>query len=103
MNNVLYKTVNYFNKNWDEETGTYTNPVISSEETAVAIANLYLDNLKNEGYCKNYSLQSVFYDTVDAIWIVSFGEKTDEVTLGADCSIALRKSDGKVMRIWFGE
>lgn len=40
---------------------------------------------------------------IDEIWIVSFGEDTDENILGGDCSIAMQKKDGKVLNIlWFG-
>ncbi|MBQ3084049.1 MAG: hypothetical protein IJC46_01175 [Clostridia bacterium] len=39
----------------------------------------------------------------DEVWLVSFWKETEEITVGGDCSIAIQKSDGKVLRIWFGE
>lgn len=32
-----------------------------------------------------------------------FDEDSGTITVGGDCSIAIQKSDGKVLRIWFGE
>ena len=40
------------------------------------------------------------------IWIVSFWENNidDKIEIiGGDCNIAIQKSDGKVLRVWFGE
>ena len=52
---------------------------------------------------QDYEPQSVFYDDQDEIWIVSFRKDSDEIIAGGDCSIALQKKDGRVLRIWFGE
>lgn len=93
----------FYNKNWSEMVGSYTKDIIPDEETAVKMANIIFKNLQKEGYCKNYSLQEIFFDEEDKIWILSYWESTDEMITGSDCSIALKKSNGEVLRIWFGE
>ena len=43
----------------------------------------------------------VFFDTEDEVWIVAIGYPPDSLIAGGDYSIALQKSDGKVLRIWW--
>ena len=52
---------------------------------------------------QKYIPKSIFYDNQDKIWIVSFGKKTNEITVGENCNIAIQETDGKVLRIWFDE
>ena len=103
MKKIKYDSGIYDNKNWSDPVGTYTEAVIADKETAIHIATAILQSMQNKGYARNYVAQSVFFDEADEIWIVSFWENKSEDTLGSDCSIALKKSDAKVMRIWFGE
>lgn len=93
-------------KNWDENIGTYKKDVIPNKETAVAVAVQIFNGMEKKSYAEKYVPQSVFYDEVDGIWIVSFWEENNNdemITLGNDCSIALKKNNGQILRIWFGE
>ena len=51
----------------------------------------------------NLTPQSVFFDSQDEIWIVTFGTDGKDNVAGGDCSIAIQKLDGRILRIWFGE
>ena len=93
----------FLDKNWDETVGTYRGAVVPNEEVALEIAKEIFDAMEKSDAAQEYVPQSVFYDEQDGIWIVSFWEETDEITVGGDCSIAIQKSDGRVLRIWFGE
>lgn len=100
---VEYRTGIYYDKNWDEQVGTYHGDVIPDEQAAVAVATQIFNAMEKGSDTDGFTAQSVFYDEQDSVWIVSFWEESDQVTLGKDCSIAMQKSDGKVLRIWFGE
>lgn len=100
---VKFESGNYFNKNWSETAGTYGNAVVSNEDTALEIAKAIFNGMDKSKETQEYVPQSVFYDEQDEIWIVSFWKESNEITLGGDCSIAIQKADGKVLRIWFGE
>ncbi len=50
----------------------------------------------------NLTPQSVFFDSQDEIWILTFGTDGKDNVAGGACSIAIRKQDGKVLSIWFG-
>lgn len=100
---VKYETGVFHDKNWDEQVGSYQNEVIPDKETALAIATQIFKSMKKSPAAQEYTPQYVYYDKEDAIWIVSFWKESDAMTLGGDCSIAMQKKDGKVLRIWFGE
>ena len=92
---------------WNDNIGTYQHPVIPNEEVAVSVANQIFKGMIGNELRENYVPQRVIYDEVDEIWVVSFwaNDDTDDkiITVGGDCSIAIRKEDGKVLKIWFGE
>ncbi len=100
---VKFESGNYFNKDWSETAGTYGKAVVSNEDTALEIAKAIFNGMDKSKEMQEYVPQSVFYDEQDEIWIVSFWKESSEITLGGDCSIAIQKADGKVLRIWFGE
>ena len=100
---VKYEIGIYYDKNWENPVGTYQEDVIPDKNTAIAIATQIFNQLSKNSYMQNWIPQVVFFDQEDEIWIVSFWEETDEIIYGDDCSIALQKKDGKVLRIWFGE
>lgn len=101
---IKYESGIFHNKNWSETIGTYSGKAaIPNEETALKIANAVFDGMEKSKEAQEYVPQSVFYDTQDEIWIVSFWKNSNKITFGGDCSIALQKKDGKVLRIWFGE
>lgn len=96
----------YYNKDWNETVGSYQKDVIPDEKTAVSVAKAIFDGMDKSDAAENFVPQSVFYDEQDEIWIVSFWQKqkdSDKINVGQDCSIAMQKKDGKVLRIWFGE
>ena len=101
---VKYESGIFYDKNWSETIGTYSGgAAIPNEQVALKIAKAIFDGIEKNKDAQEYVVQSVFYDTQDDIWIVSFGKNSDQVTLGGDCNIAIQKKDGKVLRIWFGE
>ena len=102
-NMVKYESVDYHDKNWSETLGTYAGVAIPDKETALEIAEAIFNGMDKSKDAQEYVPKSVFYDTQDEIWIISFWKDSDEITLGGDCSIAIQKKDGKVLRIWFGE
>ena len=103
MGNVAYSSGIYHDKNWDESVGTYTGAVVPDKETAIKIASAVLPPIQAQGYVPDYVVQAVFFDETDEIWIVSFWEDREHDVDGGDCSIAIKKADAQVLRIWFGE
>lgn len=96
----------FYDKDWDEKVGTYQQDVIPDKETAIQVATQIYNGMEKNSREEKYIPQSVFFDEIDEIWIVSFWEEKGDnemLTVGADCSIALKKSNGQVLRIWFGE
>ena len=102
-NMIKYEFGSYYDKDWNENVGTYEGAAIPDQETALGIAKVIFNGMDKSKAVQEYVPKSVFYDTQDEIWIISFGKDSDEIILGGDCSIALQKKDGKVLRIWFGE
>lgn len=100
---VEFEVGNYHDKDWSKTIGTYRKAVVPNKETALEIAKAIFDGMDKSKEAREYIPQSVFYDEQDEIWIVSFWKESNEITLGGDCSIAIQKADGKVLRIWFGE
>ena len=76
---------------------------IPDKETAIEVASAIFKSVQKEGLFPDYKPQSVLYDEKYSVWIVSFWEDREFSILGNDCSIALQKSDGKVLLIWPGE
>lgn len=101
---IKYESGTFYDKNWSESIGTYSEqPVIPDADTALAIAQTIFDGMKKSTEAQQYVPQSVFYDSQDEIWIVSFWNTSSQTSTGGDCNIAMQKKDGKVLRIWFGE
>ena len=93
----------FYDKNWPDTAGTYTGNVVESKETAVAVATAVYNAMRKSQSMSNLTPQSVFFDSQDEIWIVTFGMDGKENVAGGDCSIAIQKQDGRILRIWFGE
>ena len=101
---IKYESGVFYDKDWAETIGTYRgDAVIPDEKTAIKVAQAIFDGMEKSKEIQKYIPQSVFYDSQDEIWIVSFGQNSKEIVLGGDCNIAMQKKDGKVLRIWFGE
>lgn len=103
MRDIKYESGVFHDKNWNEKIGTYVDVAVPDKETAIKIASAVIIPMQDKGYAKNYSVQSVFFDNTDEVWIVSFWEDKGDKTTGADCSIAIKKSNSQILRIWFGE
>lgn len=103
IDTIKFESGNYFNKDWNETVGTYKKAVVPNENTALEIAQAIFNGMDKSKEMQEYVPQSIFYDEESEIWIVSFGKESNEIILGGDCSIAIQKEDGKVLRIWFGE
>ena len=108
--NVAYSEGVFYDKNWEDHTGSYENNVIPDMETAITVASAIFDAMEKSFAAEKFIPQDVFYDEVDGIWIVSFWESIPDdtqdsapVVVGDCCSIAIREADGTVLRIWFGE
>lgn len=101
---ISYKSGAFWDKNWDSDIGTYTGVAIPNEECAIAVASAIYNAIPGEDD-EGRVPTGVFFDEEEEIWIVSFGRLpyNGVYFLGGDCSIALRKADGQVVRIWFGE
>lgn len=93
----------FYDKNWSDTAGTYTGNAVESKETAVAIATAVYNGMHKSQSMSDLTPQSVFFDSQDEIWIVTFGMDSKENVVGGDCSIAIQKLDGRILRIWFGE
>lgn len=93
----------FYDKNWSDTAGTYTGNAVESKETAVAVTTAVYNGMRKSQSMSNLTPQSVFFDSQDEIWIVTFGMDGKENVVGGDCSIAIQKQDGRILRIWFGE
>lgn len=102
---IEYESGVFSEKDWDDATGTYSLAAIPDSRTAIAVAEAIFRGMEKSADMQDNAPLWVFFDEQDEIWIVTFGEEAEdgEVVVGGDCSIALRKQDGKVLRIWFGE
>jgi uncharacterized protein YqgQ len=95
-------------KDWENIQFPIKDDCIPDKETAIKVAKIFLENLQKQNFFTNNVLGSVFYDTEDKIWIVSFWEESDYmldgyVTVGGDLSIAIRRENAEVVKMWPGE
>lgn len=74
---------------------------IPDKESAVNIAEAILLNFQNQGYFLDCIVQTVFYDTENNVWIISFWEDNNGV--GACFSIALKADNAEIIKMWVGE
>lgn len=98
---VKYETGVYECKDWDDPVGTFTGDVMPDAETALRVATIIFSNIRNASEA-NHEPLSVFFDEEEEVWIIFFHERDSDM-LGGDRNIAIRKQDGKVLRIWSGE
>lgn len=98
-----YRSGVYHNKNWSDDWGTYTSDAIPDVDTAISVASALFENVKKDGIGQTYILNSVFFDTEDNIWIITFSQSTDSSVDGGEFNIALSQTTGNVIRMWFGE
>lgn len=94
---ILYKEGNF--RYLLENENVLYDDIVSNNEIAIEIAKLVLKNTVNLE-TKSYDSITVFYDTEEEIWIVSFCKKN---TLGNCVSVAINKSDARIVKVWYGE
>ena len=115
---ISFLSGTYEYKDWDQKDFTYTGVAVPNEQCAIEMATSIVKNLKFEGkiqpsiwaevfnadYVQELIPQRIFYDEPDGIWIVSFWEKIPEGVkkTGTGVNVAIRKEDGKVLRVWVG-
>jgi len=76
---------------------------IPDMETAIDIANAIFRTIQRDRFfLRNYVADFVYYDEENGIWIVGFVIPGRNF-VGGSISIALRKSDATVLKIWPGE
>ncbi len=102
VHGVEYTEGIFQQKDWENLEVSFDRDCISDKQTAISIGKALLLNFQNQGYFPNYELQTVFYDTEDGIWILSFWESKDNY-VGSDFSIAISEKDGQVIKMWVGE
>ncbi|MBQ7907030.1 MAG: hypothetical protein IJ309_05075 [Clostridia bacterium] len=104
---IEYEEGIYHDKNLDDNLGSYNGTVIADKNVAVDVATSIFNSLFKDKVDEGYAPQLVFYDKEEDLYVVSFwnGSCYDDgtVSLGEECSIAIRASDGKVLKIWFAE
>ena len=98
-----YRTGIYHNKEWSDDWGTYTSEALPNAETAIAVALVLFDNVKEHNIGHKYVLNSVFFDTEDNFWVITFSQSIDSSIDGGEFNIAMDKASGRVLRMWFAE
>ena len=77
---------------------------IPNEEIAVKVARDIYNGIRSEAE-EEYVPQNVAYDEEKAVWVVEFYPEQDYssgfATLTDSFFIALQKSDGKVLKMWY--
>lgn len=88
-------------KDWENMEFVVEEDCVSNKETAITIAESIIKEFQKENRFIGFSPISVFFDTEDNLWIVSFAETTDYP--GACVTFAIRKENAEVVKIWLGE
>lgn len=86
---------------WDEIDFPITEVCIPDHTTAIKVTESIVDGFKKDGMFPEYCAQSVFFDTERQIWIVSFYPNDQEE--GASLSIAIKKDNSQVVKMWVEE
>lgn len=102
MKDIRYEEGIYQNKNWNEIEFPFEQPCVPDKETAITITNSIMSNFQSDGHFPNYVAQSIFFDKEDELWIVSYWQEKENY-VGADFTIALRKDNGQVVKMWVNE
>lgn len=89
----------YPNKDWDELSFSIDDDCVPDKETAINIAESIKAHYQQKGHFEDFVTQSVFYDTEDEIWIVTFYESTTNQT-GSAFNIAIKKNNAEIIKMW---
>ena len=80
----------------------YENDVIPDKETALNVAKSIYDSMDiGEDHTK-YVMSGVIYDEDDGVWIVIFSRESRYDVTDDAWNIAIRETDGAVLKIWWG-
>ena len=101
MNEITFTEGVWSDKYWENIEFPFEKDCIPDKETAISVTGLFLEKFQQQNSFNNYVPQSVFYDTKDRIWIVTFVESRDYP--GACLSIAIRRENSEVVKMWVGE
>lgn len=102
---VSYKSGIYHQKIWSNDTeqvGVIDVVCVPDKETAIEIADIVFENLKDNGRYSSFVLQSVFYDEEDNVWVVNYYPNNKNY-IGEDCSIAISQKTAEILKVWAGE
>lgn len=94
-----------FDWNVSEE-DTITDTCVPDKETAIKIAGSITSVFQKKGFFSDYVPQHVFFDSDKDVWIVSLWEESEnenEIYSGACFSVAIRKDNAEVVKMWVGE
>ena len=86
-----------------ETAGLFAGDVIPDEETAKKVATAVVQGIAHNQTEKKYIPQHVFFDDEEKVWQVILGPDTDELVLGGGCTVWIQQSDGKILKVQFGE
>lgn len=103
---IKYEEGIYQHKNWNLIEFPIEEVCVPDKETAISIAKGIILNFQEQGKFKEYIPQHVFFDTEDNFWIVSFWPSTgnDNIEyIGATFSIAIKKENAQVLKMWINE
>jgi len=85
-----------------DEGTLYEKDVIPDKETALNVAKSIFDSMDiGEDHTK-YDMFGVMYDEDDGVWIVIFSEERKLDVTDDAWNIAIRETDGAVLKIWWG-
>lgn len=101
MSGISFEEGVWSDKDWENVEFPFKKDCVPDKETAVNITRILIEKFQQQNYFSDYVLQSVFFDTEDKIWIVTYGESRNYP--GACVSIAIRKENAEVIKIWVGE
>ena len=100
-NEIIFTEGVWPDKDWENVEFPFEKDCIPDKETALSITGVLVTKFHQQSCFINYAPQSVFYDTEDKIWIVTFVESPDYP--GACVSIAIRKENAEVVKMWVEE
>lgn len=101
---ITFESGIFPSRDWDASEGSYTKEAVPDEETALRAAQAVFAGMKKTGQESSYVASRLWYDTEKEMWLVSFDYRifTMDTTLINEIatSIVIRKSDGKVIKIF---
>lgn len=87
---------------WENADSPVLDDCLDDVETASSVAKVILARFQREGLFSGYSLQYIEYQPDPGIWFFSFWDG-DLNEIGACFSIAIRKDNAQVLKMWVNE